>query len=211
MYTRIGNVFFSCLSVYLRPLRKWMEDGELSSDFFVKQTTDMENKLSQWERYTVELDTNGKPRRSPRFLKAAVARILASGKSVVVLKKLRRYDAMRETWSTEEPALTFDTVCGGDFTGLMPFEELFDEAFDKWVTAKHHTTSAMLRQCLFEECGLSTSLDALERIYFLSDGATSTLLTDSIFARLNKAKNAWNDSFTLTEQIGRASCRERVF
>lgn len=201
MYASMGNLFFSCLSVYLRPLRKWMEDGELSPDFFIKQSADTESKLSQWERYTVSLDTDRNPQGIPKFLKAAVARILTSGKSVVVLKKLGRYDAMRETWSTEEPALTFEAVCGGGATGLMPFEELFDEAFGKWVTAKHHTTSSMLRKCLFEECGLSTSLDALERIYFLSDGATSTVLADSIFARLNTAKNAWNDSFTLTELL----------
>lgn len=201
MYTTLGSLFFNCLSVYLRPLRRWMEDGELSPHFFIKQSLDTESKLSQWERYTVSFDTDGKPQGTPRFLKAAVARILTSGKSVVVLKKLRRYDEMRATWSTKDPLLTFEVVCGGDITGLIPFKELFDEAFGKWVTAKHHTTSAMLRQCLFEECGLSTSLDALAKIYFLSDGATSTVLAESIFARLDKAKNAWNDSFTLTELL----------
>lgn len=201
LYTQMGRLFFDCLAVYLRPLRKWMEDGELTPDFFIKQSKESEgeSKLSQWERYTVELDEDGKVKGTPRFLQVAVQRILTSGKSVVVLKKLNRYDAMRAGWSTKEPPLTFDSVCSNDITGLMPFEELFDEAFSKWVTAKHHTTSSMLRQCLFEECGLATSLDALEKIYFLSDGATSTVLADSIFARLNKAKNAWNDSFTLTE------------
>lgn len=201
MYNTIGTIFFVCLSVYLRPLRKWMEDGDLSPEFFIKQTADTESKLGQWERYTVSVDTDGKPQGTPRFLKAAVARILTSGKSVVVLKKLRRYDAMRDTWSTKEPELTFEAVCGRDMTGLMPFEESFDEAFGRWVEVKHHTTSALLRQCLFEECGLSRSLDGLERIYFLSDGATSTVLAESIFARLNKAKNAWNDSFTITELL----------
>ena len=201
LYTQMGRLFFDCLAVYLRPLRKWMEDGELSPHFFIKQITESEgeSKLSQWERYTFELDEDRKPKGTPRFLHVAVQRILTSGKSVVVLKKLNRYDAMRAKWSTEEPPLTFDTVCGHEVTGLMPFEELFDEAFNKWAAAKHHTTSSMLRQCLFEECGLSRSLHALEKIYFLSDGATSTILAKSIFGRLNKAKNAWNDSFTLTE------------
>ena len=205
LYKTIGGLFFSCLAVYLRPLRRWMEDGELSSGFFIKASTEEDAKLSQWERYNVEVDEEGEPANTPAFLHVAVNKILTSGKSLVVLKKLGRYDAMRATWSSAEPPLTFESVCGGKMSGLLPFPELFDEAFDTWVKAKHHTTSSMLRKCLFEECGLSTSLDALEWIYFLSDGATSTLLAHSIFARLVKGKHGWNDSFTLTEL-----CRETI-
>lgn len=198
-YSILGNIFFSCLDVYLRPLRRWMEDGELEHGFFVKESAKTDRTLSYWERYEVDLDTDGTPVLMPKFLHVAVDKIVTSGKSVVVLKKLDKYAAIRASWPKTSPPLDFQSVCGADPTSLLPFPELFAEAFGHWVKAKHHATAATLRQVLFEDCGLGSTIDALEQIYFMSDGATSSTFFNAVFASLDRGKAGWNDPFTLTE------------
>ncbi len=199
LYTTLGSIFFSILSIYLRPLRRWMEDGETSPNFFIEQVVDNSKSLSLWERFSVSLNAEGHTKNTARFLHVAMNKILTSGKSVLILKKLGRYEAMRVSWTISEPALTFEEVCGEDETGLLPFEELFNSTFARWVEVKHHSTSSMLRHCLFAECGLSSTLAALERVYFLSDGATASAFTTSIFESLRRGKEGWNDAFTVTE------------
>lgn len=201
MYEFMGTLFFNCLEIYLRPMRRWMEDGELSvaSGFFVKKDRENRGLTSLWEQYTVQNDHTGAPEQTPKFLKTSAHKVFTSGKSVVILKQLDRYTSMRRSWTSKEPTLDFQTVSGSNDSSLLPFSELFDSAFETWVQSKHHATSSVLRRCLFDSCGLRSSLDALEHIYFMADGATSSVLAITTFDDLSRGKPGWNDRFTLTE------------
>ncbi|KAI9047252.1 hypothetical protein LZ554_008705 [Drepanopeziza brunnea f. sp. 'monogermtubi'] len=201
MYAFMGRIFFECFQVYLRPIRVWMEEGELTKDdkvFFVSETTgDVDLKLLWQYRYQIRRTQTG-ILHAPRFLHAAANKIFNTGKSVVVLKHLNQYESFRSTGGDYEPTLDFDTVC--DFSvRLAPFSELFDTAFDRWVQSKHHLTSSMLRKTLFDSCGLQTALDAFFHIYFMADGITASAFTNTIFDKLDTLNPSWNDHFTLTE------------
>ncbi|EEY14025.1 conserved hypothetical protein [Verticillium alfalfae VaMs.102] len=105
----------------------------------------------------------------PNFLEPSAAKIFTAGKSIVVLKHLGKYESTRAQWNRPEPLLTFDAVCpeGSDFA---PFNELFGSAFGSWIQSKHHATSEALKQVLFASCDLWSNIDALESLYFMSDG-----------------------------------------
>jgi gamma-tubulin complex component 5 len=201
MYQFMGRIFFECFQVYLRPLRTWMEDGELGKGdkvFFVSEAPGDVDKASLWpSRFQIRKTKDG-VLHAPRFLQAAASKIFTTGKSVVVLKHLNQFDSLR-TAGTIEPSLNFDTVCNSPKFRLSPFPELFDAAFDSWVQSKHRHASTVLRKTLFDSCGLHTALNALSHIYFLDDGTTASVFTNSIFDKLDTLNSAWNDRFTLTE------------
>ena len=203
LYEFFGTLFFDCFQVYLRQIRRWMEEGELWKNdhvFFVSENAGDLELASLWSnRYRLRKTSDG-TLHAPKFLHPATSKIFTTGKSVVVLKTLRKYD--RRNWpSTQEPTLDFQMVCGCPSMSLAPFPELFDVAFDQWIKTKHHVTSYTLRRCLFDECGLRDSLAALENIYFMADGAITSLFVNALFERLDNSKSNWNDRFTLTELV----------
>lgn len=201
MYASIGTMFFDCFQVYLRPLRAWMEDGELKHGdkiFFVSETIGDIGPASIWQsRYKIR-QTQAGVLHAPRFLRAAANKIFTTGKSVVVLKHLNKFSL----WSSKdmlEPTLDFETVCDSSKLQIAAFPELFEVAFDAWVQSKHHLASSRLRATLFDSCGLHTSLDAISSIYFMTDGTTAAVFTNAIFDKLDTLDESWNDRFTLTE------------
>jgi gamma-tubulin complex component 5 len=202
MYAFMGKIFFECFEVYLRPIRTWMEEGELGKldkVFFVSEVVGEVEPASVWQsRYKIRKNQNG-VLHAPRFLHAAANRISTTGKSVVVLKYLNQFETSQSFRTTLEPRLDFDTVCRPSELQLASFPELFDVAFDAWVQSKHHYASLTLRKTLFDSCGLHTSLDALSYLYFMADGTTAASFTNSIFDKLDTLDESWNDRFTLTE------------
>jgi gamma-tubulin complex component 5 len=202
MYTFMGNVFFECFRIYLRPIRTWMENGELSQGdkvFFVSEASGQVEPAALWEsRFKLRQTQNG-VLHAPRFLRAAASKIFTTGKSVVVLKHLNQFPRMRSASSNLEPILDFDTVCNPAILQLAPFQELFDVAFDGWIQSKHQYASFTLRKILFDSCGLHTSLEALSQIYFMADGAAASAFTNPLFDKLDTLNTSWNDRFTLTE------------
>jgi gamma-tubulin complex component 5 len=202
MYAFMGNVFFECFQIYLRPIRTWMEDGELSQGdkvFFVSEAPGQVEPAALWEsRFKLRQTQNG-VLHAPRFLRAAASKIFTTGKSVVVLKYLNQFPRMRSASPNLEPILDFDTVCNPAILQLAPFQELFDVAFDGWIQSKHQYASFTLRKILFDSCGLHTSLEALSQIYFMADGATAAAFTNPLFDKLDTLNTSWNDRFTLTE------------
>jgi gamma-tubulin complex component 5 len=202
MYSYIGNLFFECLQIYLRPIRSWMEDGELNKEdkvfFIVKALSDVE-PASIWDSKFKIRRTQSGILHAPRFLQATANKIFNTGKSVVVLKHLRQFNLLQASKDDAEPTLDFDTVCNSTLLQLAPFPELFDSAFDAWIQSKHHQASSLLRRTLFDSCGLHTALDALSHIYFIADGITGSKFTNQIFDKLDTLNASWNDRFTLTE------------
>ncbi|KAH8773207.1 Spc98 family-domain-containing protein [Hyaloscypha sp. PMI_1271] len=202
IYSFIGRLFFECFKIYLRPIRKWMEDGELTKGdkvfFILEASGDIEPTLLWQSRFKIRRTQDG-VLHAPRFLQAAANRIFTTGKSVVVLKHLNQFDSLQSVRGDFELSLDFDSVCNPEVLGYAPFPELFDSAFHTWVESKHHSASSMLRRILFDSCGLQTSLDALSHLYFLADGATASVFTNSIFDKLDTLDLSWNDRYTLTE------------
>lgn len=202
IYEFMGKIFFECFQVYLRPLRCWMEEGELSRGdkvFFVSEASGDNELSSVWQsRFNIRKTKDGLLH-APKFLSAAANKIFTAGKSVVMLKLLNQFQQFKAASNTYEPILDFETVCNPTMLDLAPFPELFDTAFDAWVQSKHHHASFLLKRTLFESCGLDTSLDALLHLYFLSDGIVTSAFANLIFDKLDTLKTSWNDAFLLTE------------
>ncbi|OBT68820.1 hypothetical protein VE03_02180 [Pseudogymnoascus sp. 23342-1-I1] len=203
MYEFIGSIFFECFTIYLRPIKMWMEDGELNegSGFFIKKDVKNSDRMRIWERFTIQNDETGAPYQTPKFLRTSAHKILTSGKSIVVLKELQQYRYMRLSWESMEPVLCFQTVCGDHGNSLLPFTELFDSAFEAWIKSKHHSTSSILRTELVESHHLGSVMHGLETVYFMTNGAISNAFTSSIFDDLSRGSTEWNNPFSLTSHL----------
>lgn len=204
IYSYLGHIFFTCFRVYTRPIRQWMEEGELSpgdKTFFVAESSTSVQLHQIWsDKYKLRRSEEGQLH-APKFLQPAVRKIFNTGKSIVVLKHLGRFRQAAELDQAPlpEPPLDFASVCGSPDFAFAPFSELFDSAFDCWVQSKHLSTSSNLQVILFESCGLWSNLDALEHIYFMSDGSLADVFTSAVFASLDGMSTTWMDRFTLTE------------
>ncbi|KAI1000870.1 hypothetical protein K3495_g7328 [Podosphaera aphanis] len=202
VYSFLGKIFFKCFRIYLRPIRAWIEEGELTqgdTSFFITETTGQMDPTLLWEsRFKIRTTPDGLLH-APRFLEPAANRIITTGKSIIVLKCLNQSDLLELSQKRKEPILNFETVC--DLAGyqLAPFSELFGSAFEAWVRSKHHHATSILRDTLYSSCGLHTSLDALSHIYFLADGSLGSNLLNPIFADLDAGKEFWNNRYSLTE------------
>lgn len=203
-YSFLGHMFFDCFRVYTRPIRQWMEGGDLTpgdKTFFVAESSTSVPLNQIWtDKFTLRRSHEGQLH-APRFLQPAAHKIFNTGKSIVVLKHLGRFQqpAEHDNSRLPEPPLDFSTVCGAPDLAFAPFSELFDSAFDRWVQSKYLSTSSSLQAILFESCGLWSNLDALEHIYFMSDGSLADVFTSSVFTSLDARSTAWTDRFTLTE------------
>jgi gamma-tubulin complex component 5 len=202
MYSYMGRLFFDCFRVYLRPMRTWMENGELSKGdkvFFVSEVAGEIDLTSLWQsRFKIRKTPTG-ALHAPKFLHAAANKIFTAGKSIVVLKQLNQFQSLQALQTTLEPNLDFETVCNPLFLQLAPFPELFDAAFEDWIQSKYRHASSVLRKSLFDSCGLHTSLEILSHLYLLTDGTAGAAFTNAVFDKLDTLKPSWNDRFTLTE------------
>lgn len=199
-YRFLGTLFFQCFQIYLRPIRRWMEDGELfegDKTFFVSDTK-AHLPLSQvWHsQFKLRKTTDGNLH-APKFLQPATAKIFMTGKSVVILKHLGKNDNSGAV--IPEPALNFETLRTTEFADFAPFSEVFAGAFEQWMMSKHHAASATLRQVLFDSYDLLGVLDNLQRVYLMSDGSQSDIFSFTLFNNLDLLNPNWHDRFTLTE------------
>jgi gamma-tubulin complex component 5 len=202
VYKFLASIFFDCFQVYLRTIRLWMEEGKLVENdktFFVSRVSTKVALEDIWNGRFKLRQTKDGVLHAPHFLQPAARRIFTTGKSINVLKQLGRYEALRRKWTGKEPDLDYNAVCSSDELDLCPFIDLFNVAFDCWIQNKHHTTSAILRQVLFESCGLTSALDHLQHMYFGCDASALDGFADSLFRHLDALSPTWKDRFTLTE------------
>lgn len=203
-YRYLGTIFFDCFRVYIRPIRRWMEAGELTPGdkiFFVAESSTSVPLNQTWsDRFNLRRSQEGQLH-APMFLQPALKKVFNTGKSVVVLKLLGRFQSLGDhsDTPTPEPPLDFESVCGPAELALVPFSELFSDAFDVWIQSKYYSTSSNLQTILFESCGLWTSLDGLQHLYFMSDGSIAEGFTSAVFAKFDALNTTWTDRFTLTE------------
>jgi gamma-tubulin complex component 5 len=198
----LSNVFFDCLQTYLKPMRKWMEHGELGANdetFFVFETDSGSDANSLWhDRYVLRRDAQNHLR-SPSFLQPAVKKIFNTGKSIVFLKELG-LRGVEPDRNENEPRLDHATVCGiSDEVPLSPFPELFQAAFDGWMQSKYSQASSVLRQHLVESGGLMRTLIILETLYLGRNGAVFEDFANALFERMDAGRRGWNDRYVLTE------------
>ncbi|KAK4127770.1 hypothetical protein N657DRAFT_612760 [Parathielavia appendiculata] len=205
-YQLLGTIFFDCFQVYLKPIRLWMEEGKLlpgDRTFFVSESPTRPPLPQIWTSQFNLLRTPEGNLHAPRFLDPAIQRIFTTGKSIVVLKHMKQHESTKKYRASAEPKINFATVCP-DHAEFAPFSELFGAAFQAWIQSKHHTAAATLREMLLSSYGLSQSLDALQHLYLMSDGARSDVFASSIFQNLDNLSSSWRDRFTLTELVQEA-------
>ncbi|KAF5017763.1 hypothetical protein F66182_10291 [Fusarium sp. NRRL 66182] len=200
VYEFLARIFVECFNVYLRPIRLWMEEGKLipgDKIFFVSEAPSQVSPSKIWrEQFRLRRTGDGKLH-APNFLQPAAAKIFNAGKNIVILKRLGRWVSSGSEWTVQKPPLDYETLCPRGLE-LAPFSELFDTAFDGWLQSKYNTTSTTLRNALFQECGLWSALEALERLYFMSDGAATEAWTSSLFGKLDALDAGWHNRYNLT-------------
>lgn len=198
----LSHMFFECLQTYLKPIRRWMESGELGLNdetFFIFENDSSVEMSSLWhDRFVLRRGTEN-ALRSPTFLQPAAQKIFNTGKSVVFLRELGIYKVGSST-PGPEPRLDHDIVCGETSEiPLSPFPELFQSAFRAWIGSKYSFASNVLREQLFSQAGLMGKLNELKILYLSADGSIFQDLADAIFERMDGGQRGWNDRFLLTE------------
>ncbi|EDU43967.1 Spc97-Spc98 domain containing protein [Pyrenophora tritici-repentis] len=202
LFRYTSEVFFECLDTFLKPIRRWMETGELAHDddtlpLFVNDTHS--DAASLWhDRYVLSLGGRNRSL-SPSFLRPVAEKIFIAGKSVVFLKELGIYDTESHA-SDREPTLKHETVCGiSDTIPLAPFPELFQTAFETWIASKYSLASSVLRQHILETDGLVHVLENFGTLYLGKNGAIFEDFATAIIERMESGRRGWNDRYVLTE------------
>ncbi|EPE05750.1 spc97 spc98 family protein [Ophiostoma piceae UAMH 11346] len=215
LYEFLGTIFFECFQVYLRPIRLWMEEGKLLDGdkiFFVAGAPAQVPLNQIWQNQYKLLRTSAGTLHAPRFLQPAASKIFTTGKSIVVLRHLGKYDnrnaGVLASAAIVEPTLDFAHVCPPG-AAMAPFAQLFDEAFEGWIQSKHHAASATLQATLFDACGLWASLDALHCVYLMADGAATDAFASRVFHSLDTRNPRWHDRYAMTE-FAREAFAERL-
>ncbi|RMZ68174.1 gamma-tubulin complex component GCP5 [Pyrenophora seminiperda CCB06] len=184
LFKYTSDVFFECLETFLKPIRRWMETGELASNddtlpLFVNDTHS--DAASLWhDRYVLSL--GGRDHLlSPSFLRPVAEKVFIAGKSVVFLKELSIYDTNSHA-SGQEPSLQHDT-----------------SAFETWISSKYSIASTVLRQHILETDGLMQVLNNFEILYLGKNGAVFEDFATAIIERMESGRRGWNDRYVLTE------------
>lgn len=211
-FTFMTTIFFTCLQTYLRPIRAWMERGELRNGdehFLVAKTQadeDVELGGLWHDQFSLRRNEQG-VLQAPDFVHKAAGRIFITGKSVVFLRRLVEHgiaSAASLSAETDHTSMgrdmTAENVCSDEDT-LAPFQDMFSHAFSRWIDALHHSVSSRLRDVLYHSCGLWKSLDALETVYLCRDGFLFDYLATQVFEKVDKGVATWGDRFLLTEMV----------
>ncbi|KAI0146333.1 Spc98 family-domain-containing protein [Xylariaceae sp. FL1272] len=195
-YKFIGELFFQCFEIYLRPIRLWMENGEVTDDdrIFVSSSPLKLPRTQVWtEQFNLKRIGKQGTLYAPRFLQPAASKIFTAGKSIVILKLLGKHSP---TEKEPEPAARVDLHAVSDF---VPFSEIFRNMFDQWMQSKQSAASITLRRTLFHDCSLWSDIDVLHQLYLMCNGARSDHLTNAVFNNIDILDHNWHNRFTLTE------------
>lgn len=200
-YIDMAQMFFDCFHVYLKPVRAWMKFGELGiheKTFFIRENIHDVTPEKLWQEQFQLIETEAGILQAPKFFYVAAKKIFTTGKSVNFLKRLGRFNP-DQTSALCDQNLNYETVCQENKDFLAPFSALLDSSLERWIADRHQSSSHDLRDVLETECGLTSSLDALEIVYFNRDGAISDDISRVIFGRVDSGIEVWNDGFLLTE------------
>ena len=201
-YSTMASVFFECFDIYMIPIRAWMTSGtlnKLDKAFFIRENDHEVAPDKLWQEQFQLIKTMDGILQAPRFLHIAAKKIFTTGKSINFLKRLGRFHPYQGSSGLYSRKLDYETLCRDNVEVLTPFSTLFDVALDRWIADLHQASSHRLREVLETECGLKSSLDALDIVYFNRNGAISGDIAKVIFDRIDSNIEGWNDGFLLTE------------
>ncbi|KAI0446656.1 Spc97/Spc98 family protein [Xylaria telfairii] len=201
-YRFTSQLFFECFAVYLRPIRSWMQSGELIENdeiFFISRSPLDVPRSQVWvDQFKLKRTSQGSLF-APRFLQPAASKIFTTGKSTVVLRLLGKHWPIQEQESENATEVDMSVV-----SDLVPFSEIFKDMFDQWMQGKHHTASATLKQTLFQTYNFWSDLDMLQHIYLMTDGSRSEQFANAVFNNIDLFNVDWHDRFNLTEMAREA-------
>ncbi|KNG81893.1 putative gamma-tubulin complex component GCP5 [Aspergillus nomiae NRRL 13137] len=197
----LAQLFFSCFETYARPIRLWMEKGELEEShqgsFFIRDNRNNDQDLRTLWHGWYTLDESAWFSSAPKFVQPVARKIFVAGKSMVFLRHL---DVSEDETHARKSSLTLGDVFPEDSTSVyMPFSALLDSAFGRIVDENHSFTSSLLRRELDQQCGLGASLHALEHIYHCKDMSVFGPIDLKIFDLIDRGRGAWDDRYLLTE------------
>ncbi|KAJ5524154.1 hypothetical protein N7494_010804 [Penicillium frequentans] len=196
---RLSALFFSCFKTYCRSIQLWMETGQvdpMDTTFFVRVNRENGDLRTLWHDWHV-LDEGVNRQNIPQFLEPAVNRVFTTGKSMVFLRHLNALPEQTESFEAAETI--FDHAISSELSFIsLPFAALVDLTFDKLVDANHSVSAGILRTELDEQCGLWSSLDALEFVYLGKDLSILGTIDTKVFELMDRGR-AWDDKFLLTE------------
>lgn len=201
-YSTMASVFFECFHIYLVPVRAWMKSGTLSKhdkSFFIRESDHEVAPDKLWQEQFQLIKTVDGILQAPRFLHILAKKIFTTGKSINFLKRLGQFNSYQESSGVDSQTLDYETLSRDNVEVFTPFSTLFDVALDRWIDDLHQASSHRLREVLETECGLKSSLDALDIVYLNRNGAISGDITKVIFDRIDSNIQGWNDGFLLTE------------
>ncbi|PWY92137.1 gamma-tubulin complex component GCP5 [Aspergillus heteromorphus CBS 117.55] len=199
-FINLAELFFSCFDVYSRPIRLWMETGQLEAspgnELFILENRNHGDLRTLWHDWYT-LDAASRLLEAPKFIHPIAHKIFITGKSMMFLRHLNMSE-IEETISMS--SLTFEDVLpAGSASFCLPFSILLETAFGRMVDKNHSYASALLRKELDQQCGLWRSLEALEYIYLCKDMSIFGPIDSKIFDLIDRGKGAWSDRFLLTE------------
>ncbi|CEN60418.1 hypothetical protein ASPCAL02858 [Aspergillus calidoustus] len=198
-YAVLVRIFCSCFETYARPIRRWMETGQLESSahvFFVRENRDKPDLRTLWhDWYTLEKQSESA--NTPRFIRPFADRIFITGKSMVFLNRL---NAAQDFEPPANTTLSFEDILTPEPSSVcLPFYALLESALTNAINEHYAFTSTMLRNELDERCGLWISLQALEHIYLCKDMSMIGPIDAKVFELIDRGKGGWSDRFLLTE------------
>ncbi|KAE8379727.1 Spc98 family-domain-containing protein [Aspergillus bertholletiae] len=197
----LAQLFFSCFETYARPIRLWMEKGELGESlqgaFFIRDNHNNDQDLRTLWHGWYTLDESAWLSSAPKFVQPVAHKIFVAGKSMVFLRHL---NVSEHEAHTRKSSLTLGDVFPEDSASVyMPFSALLDSAFGRIVDENHAFASSLLRRELDQQCGLWVSLQALEHIYHCKDMSVFGPIDHKIFDLIDRGRGAWDDRYLLTE------------
>ncbi|KAL5355690.1 Spc98 family-domain-containing protein [Aspergillus floccosus] len=193
----LAKLFFACFETYARPIRTWMNTGQLSGSgaFFVLENRKDHDLRTLWQDWYA-LDDAAGLLHAPKFIRSIAPKIFITGKSRVFLRQLNVID---DAEHLSNSSLSVEDVLSADSSLCLPFSALFESALGNLVDQNHTLASSLLRKELDEQCGLWVSLQSLEHIYLCKDMSIFGPIDDKIFDLIDRGRAAWSDRFLLTE------------
>ncbi|KAK4542276.1 hypothetical protein LTR36_006929 [Oleoguttula mirabilis] len=214
VFAAIIDVVLAGLRTYLKPVQQWMETGTLPTsggdDFFVVEAHADCALSSVWHgRFALRALGDGGAS-APAFTHAYVDKAFALGKARAFLQLL---DPAAETSTSGHECSASDAVLDVSQLhshGLLPFDQLLDDALSRWMHDTGMDCTALLRSKLLYDHGLTQILTNLEYIFFAKDGSLFQSFAEALFDRISRNRTSWQDRFMLTElaqsTLGSAPC-----
>lgn len=170
----ILKLFLPSLETYLRPLHAWMTHGDLSAsdypEFFITSTTHDDHPVYDLAEAM-----------APRFMLHVVNRVLAAGKTLDFVKRMR---SISTTLNNDMFSTFLNDQLDYEHIPMNPFEQAFETALDAWIMAKYDFASKALKGILSDSSELWIQLDRVHGIYCMISHCSMSQFTQTLFEKV---------------------------